>query len=208
VPALSRQHVRLAAWILWVCLHAHVRSEASPYFPANYNVTYVAGINSANFDQSGNLVGQLYNYQTYTYITSGPDAGQYHVVDSPSGYQQSSIIYRIDSAPTSNPGPLPGEQSGYPIAANNSGQIIGMSFASHGIVETAQHGYLYSGGQMIPLVPAGNGNGTWDSIPEVINQAGQVAGEFISPGGEFHAFRFSNGKMTDLGTFGGPVSYG
>ncbi len=44
------------------------------------------------------------------------------------------------------------------------------------------------------------------SIGRQINDAGQVAGTSITPGGEPHAFLYRNARMTDLGTLGGKFS--
>ena len=189
---------------------------ASSYVPSDYNVTYLAGITSANFDQSGNLVGQLSipttgssPSQTYTYITSGPDTGNYHVTNNPPGSgQQPGIIYQVSPAPSFNPGPLPGEQQSTPLAANSAGQQIGESFAFSGIAETAQHGYLYSGGQMIPLIPTGANGGTWSSNPIAINQVGQVVFNGGTPSSVgANAYLYSNGTTTNLGTLGGTTTY-
>ncbi|HSB97033.1 MAG TPA: DUF3466 family protein [Spongiibacteraceae bacterium] len=51
----------------------------------------------------------------------------------------------------------------------------------------------------------------WYSSPSAINNSGQVVGhlgyETAGANVSTHAFLYSNGAMTDLGTFGGPVGY-
>lgn len=42
-----------------------------------------------------------------------------------------------------------------------------------------------------------------NSYASAVNDIGQVVGESITPSNEAHAFRYSEGTMTDLGTLGG-----
>src|SRR5437763_9990063 len=44
------------------------------------------------------------------------------------------------------------------------------------------------------------------TIANSINNAGQVVGMSALPSGDFHAFLYSGGKTTDLGTLGGTNS--
>jgi len=39
-----------------------------------------------------------------------------------------------------------------------------------------------------------------------INDSGQIAGQASTPGGQYHAFLYNDGKMIDLGTLGGASS--
>jgi probable HAF family extracellular repeat protein len=49
------------------------------------------------------------------------------------------------------------------------------------------------------------GNG---ALAHAINDAGSVTGEFFATPGQFHAFLYRNGTVTDLGTLGGLQSFG
>ena len=201
--ASTRNGQTLAFSLLVLFGPFHTAVKADPYIPLTYNLTYLTGTSAANFDQSGNVIAERTPYLSETYVTSGPNAGQVHVFTTTSG--QGTVIYQVDSRPSFNPGPLPGEQASAVIAGNSSGQEIGVSFPENSSGgELGQHGYLYSGGQLIPL-PAFDG--TLNSTPRAINQVGQVVGVANAPGSLGHAFLSSDGKMIDLGTLGGPTSY-
>jgi hypothetical protein len=127
----------------------HSRAQADPITPLTYNATLLPDVYSANFDQSGNVIAQRTPSLAETYVTSGPNAGQLQVFSTTFG--QGSVIYQVASPPTFNPGPLPGEQASAVIAGNSSGQEIGVSFPIANGGELGQHGYLYTGGQLISL---------------------------------------------------------
>jgi probable HAF family extracellular repeat protein len=78
-------------------------------------------------------------------------------------------------------------------AINNGGVAIGTLFTAGGpgVVE-------WFGGHATSLGVAGYGT--------AINDAGQVAGGYIRPDGELHAFTWSNGALLDLGSWGGSSS--
>jgi MYXO-CTERM domain-containing protein len=78
-------------------------------------------------------------------------------------------------------------------AINDGGMAIGTLFTAGGpsVVE-------WFGGHATSLGVAGYGT--------AINDAGQVAGGYIRPDGELHAFTWSNGVLLDLGTLGGSSS--
>jgi len=99
---------------------------------------------------------------------------------------------------------------------NESGQIVGLSFTNTTPNDTTGiptvHPFLWKNGTMQDL---GSLGGTL-SIPgslslfggtRVVNESGEVAGTSTLPDDEvWHAFVWSNGTMTDLGTFGGSNS--
>jgi probable HAF family extracellular repeat protein len=100
-----------------------------------------------------------------------------------------------------------GDTQAYGYGINNLGQITGGAF-SHGawIYDSSN-----SSTQFLGVLP-----GYGSSEGHAINNNGQVAGESSSPGGSSangpfgfsprHAFLYSNGVMTDLGTLGGTES--
>ena len=78
---------------------------------------------------------------------------------------------------------------------NDSGQITG--YAVLGGVDRA---FLYANGVMTPILSA-------ESQGTAINASGQITGQFAAASGFFHAFVYSNGITSDLGTLGGPGSF-
>lgn len=87
-----------------------------------------------------------------------------------------------------------------PMALNNRGEITGVSYTAG---NTAQHAFLFTGGQNLDLGTIG---GTYSS-GMVLNQLGEVAGESTTANdAQIHAFGFTGGSMHDLGTLGGTFS--
>ena len=54
----------------------------------------------------------------------------------------------------------------------------------------------------------GGAGGVGTAVATDVNASGQVVGDSLTMSGAEHAFRWSGGVMTDLGTLGGPYSYG
>lgn len=85
----------------------------------------------------------------------------------------------------------------YGDAINNAGMVVGA-----GMESGAQNGYLYDHGTVTNL--------TFGSVfgnAHDINNSGQIAGIIALPGAtETHAYIYSNGVMTDIGTLGGTQS--
>src|SRR5262249_23604021 len=119
-----------------------IPAVAAAYTPFTYNLTYLQGVSSANFDRSGTLIGELTGGLSESYMTYGPNAGQARQFITSGG--QGSVIYEVYSPPTFNPGPLPSEQGSAVAAGNSSGQEIGVSFPENKYGETGQHGWFYS----------------------------------------------------------------
>lgn len=85
---------------------------------------------------------------------------------------------------------------GYSSAAgiNDSGQIIVLSQPASTNGATA---FLYSNGHTTEL---------WQGAPTGINNSGEVVGRSYTGAVNYHTLVYSNGQVTDLGTFGGLAS--
>ena len=100
------------------------------------------------------------------------------------------------------------------VDINRRGQIVGSSDTKivyrDTILEHATHTFLWQNGKMIDLGTLG---GQSDSDgPAMINERGQIVGQSATNKKDndgfpiMHAFLWQDGKMTDLGTLGGPES--
>ena len=106
-------------------------------------------------------------------------------------------------------GTLGGDNS-FGVGINNSGQVTGVSDITGGGHQVA---FVYSGGTMHDLndlVPAGNMAGfNFLVAGYAINDSGKITGSAVrSVDSASHAFLFSGGSVTDLGTLGGNNSLG
>jgi probable HAF family extracellular repeat protein len=93
-----------------------------------------------------------------------------------------------------------GRSNGAGGAINDSGQIIGSAFAT-----AEQQGattFLFDGNNIVDLGTLGGHT----SYPGDINEAGTIVGSSFTSNGHVHAYVY-DGKMHDLGGFGGPFDY-
>lgn len=99
------------------------------------------------------------------------------------------------------------------LGVNNKSQVTGYSEVDHKLRDEVQHAFIYTNGKMIDLAPLSAPYSKGTSI----NEHGQITGFasvlFVSPEGYGvgfidHAFIYSDGKVTDLGSLGGMNSDG
>jgi probable HAF family extracellular repeat protein len=108
-------------------------------------------------------------------------------------------------------GTLPGGTTSYATGINDAGQITGWSdtLQSGTSSPRADHAFIHENGQMTDL---GNISATGEfanfSHGTAINASGEVTGWSVTDSLETHAFLFSGGAMSDLGTLGGSESRG
>jgi len=136
-----------------------------------YTITSVAGAGSQAFDL--NNLGQVVG-------TMDAGGGAYHAFVS------------NGSAPT-DLGTLGGSVSAA-VSINDHGQIVGDSYVSG---DTSYRGFIVDGGSLSALP------GPDFLRASAINNAGTVAGEMsvaVPDGSQIHAFTYSGGSYTDLGT--------
>jgi probable HAF family extracellular repeat protein len=95
-------------------------------------------------------------------------------------------------------------------AINAFGQAVGFSYTASG----DEHAFLWTptsargtSGSMIDLGTLGGGTSiAWGINNATASHPVQVVGESDNAGGQFHAFLWQNGVMSDLGTLGGTWS--
>jgi probable HAF family extracellular repeat protein len=155
-----------------------------------------------------------YGYSTATALNS---AGQ---VAGVSGYfvggtSQGQRAFLWSNGTMNNLGSLGTDASGggssTATALNNAGQVAGNSYYYVGGMYQGQHAFLWSNGTMTDLGTLGtNAGGVGTSFAHALNNVGQVAGEseyFVGGTDQgYRAFLWSNGTMTNLGSFGGNSS--
>jgi probable HAF family extracellular repeat protein len=101
-----------------------------------------------------------------------------------------------------------GFTSSYATAINNAGQVVGLSYRNDGAsgASAMQRIFLYADGVLRGIGPMGN----FQADASAINDAGQIAGSAFVPDTtgipDWHAFLYSEGSLTDLGTLIGSAN--
>jgi len=170
----------------------------------------VNGINDNGQVVGNNTAPFVYDNGTFTTLTASGgylgyavglnNAGQVAARFTPNGQGGNSFASLYAGGVLTQLGTISGASGTSQSAGiNSSGQIVGNS--SYPSDNTAkQHAFLYSGGVMHDIDSLG---GTY-SYALAVNNTGQVAGYVNASGGTyFHAFLFTGGSMTDLGTLTG-----
>jgi len=104
--------------------------------------------------------------------------------------------FRWSAGHVTDLGVLPGQVASWASAINDNGQIVGVS---------GNQVFIWSNGTMKALrLPKGY---TGNCMPNSINISGQVAGTCSNPSANvWHAFRWTHGNVTDLGSLPGDIS--
>ena len=152
--------------------------------------------------------------QVAGYSNAGPGCGSGSACVTHAFISTAGVM--TDLGPLGGPVPGPYQNSSVAMAINNYGHVVGESQTGDPIAG-AHRAFEYSNGAMKDLgVLAGN-----ISAALAINDAGQIVGfssttddfaDYVNIAGAgyprfYHAFLYSAGTMTDIGTLGGQVSF-
>jgi probable HAF family extracellular repeat protein len=153
----------------------------------------------------GTLPGSVYSYANaindsgeivgYSYVSGGPAYFGVNPYDVPGTWH--AFVY--SNGQMTDLGTFGGEDS-MASGINNNGQIVGTILTSTGTA-----GFLYTNGVETNIGSLGGTN----TYAQAINNAGQITGDSYTGGKDvdsdpiFHAFVYSGGTMTDLGTAAG-----
>jgi probable HAF family extracellular repeat protein len=174
------------------------------------NLGTFGGTGSAAYsvNSRGEVVGVAANT-----IEENPDFASFITVDFPSATQ--ARAFRWQNGAMQDLGTLGGNDASA-TTVNERGQIVGVSYTNTTPNNTTgvptMHPFLWENGVMRDLGSLGGtlampGSFTFLGGTRVLNDIGEMAGTSMLPGDEvLHAFFWSNGSITDLGTLGGSTS--
>lgn len=119
--------------------------------------------------------------------------------DSNANFDPQAFIYSNGSMLNINSASVfPSGTEAYGI--NNSGEVVGTGYLN----SSTFHAFLYSGGKMTDIGPAGS----LQASALAINDSGQIVGNYYLTSGKGGQFLYSNGKMTTLPVPAGSSSVG
>ncbi len=122
------------------------------------------------------------------------------------GTTSQAFRWRSGRAPVAL-GSLGGPSGSEAVEINEAGSVLGYSTTP----QNDQRMFLWRHGRMIDLGTLGGAQTRLGFAvvgrSDRLNDFGQVAGTSETVSGDLHAFRWSNGRMRDLGTLGGATSY-
>lgn len=179
-------------------------------FPTGINATGQVVGGSETVD--GNIHGFLYSsgimHDFGTFGGTMSMATGVNASGQVSGYaylsgNNAAHAFRYSNGTMQDLGTLAGPES-YAYGINATGQVVGEANPNN---NSNLQAFVYSGSTMQILGPLGNNN--FRSLGTGINASGQIVGMtvVVQAGFPNHAFLYSNGTYTDLGTFGGTNSY-
>ena len=176
-----------------------------------FDLGTLGGMNSAAYcvNSRGQVVGVASNT-----VAENPDFASFVAIDFPSETQARAFVWENGSM--RDLGTLGGNDASA-TCVKEGGDIVGFSYTNTtpnpGTDVPTLHPFIWKHGTMRDLgslggtlaIPGAIGVGFGGT--NVVNEAGEVAGTSTLPGDEnWHAFFWSKGRMTDLGTLGGSKS--
>jgi len=124
-----------------------------------------------------------------TAINGSGEIVGWNFFDSNPNFNPQAFLYRNGSMTNINsPSLFPSGTEAWGI--NSSGEVVGTGYLS----DSNFHAFLYSGGQMKDIGPAG----AYQASAVAINTSGQIVGGYSLTSGAAGEFLYSNGKMTTL----------
>lgn len=170
----------------------------------------LGGMNSAAYcvNSRGQVVGASSNT-----VAEDPDLASFIAVDFPSATQTRAFLSQNGSI--RDLGTLGGNDA-TAVSVNEHGQVVGFSYTNNAPNPNTgvptMHPFVWQNGRMRDLGTLGGTLAMPGSIglfggTNVLNESGDIAGTSMLAGDQnWHAFFWSNGRMTDIGTLGGSKS--
>jgi probable HAF family extracellular repeat protein len=122
-------------------------------------------------------------------INSSGEIAGWNSYDSNPNFDPQAFLYSNGSMKNINsPSLFPSGTQAYGI--NNAGAVVGTGYVN----SSSFHAFLYSGGKMKDLGPAG----AFQAIAYAINTSGQIVGTYSLNSGASGTFLYTSGKMTTI----------